>query len=1001
MMHPSEIERKAFDLMASSIRRHEFVNTWYFGDEEVKLPFEREAKPGDVFVFRTEVRIPKDGLRWFLKVCMEGNALLKVDGRCYAGIDDVHTYVPLKPGRHEIEIVATPLTMFGYHKWRFKFEYALLVGILWEPYVLAQRMLDLVSLIESADEDLRNALIKELSDILVRVRTVPSVTQITLLRMLWHDGGVGIKELKIGRFDIRDVRPDYMFLSAVYGFGILKGYVKDILKPERARYLREIDRVGDELGEALKRLRREFPKTGKAFAFGHAHIDAAWLWNYEETKRKVIRTFSTAVRILKEYNVSFAQSSAQYYEWVEEEEPELFDEIRRLVEEGKWIPVGGMWVESDVQLVDGESLIRQFLYGQRYFLKRFGRIARIGWLPDTFGFSASLPQIMRGCGIEVFATYKLLWNERNEFPYHAFVWRGIDGTDIVTHIMMSYKASMTAKSLYQQWKMYKNKYEAPFLLYAYGYGDGGGGVTWEMAEMQRRMNEIPKIPRVVRGDEEGYVNALKGCSDRLPVWEGELYVEAHRGTYTTNVHMKGLMVEAESKLRSAEIWSTIAEILGKMRYPKEEIDSLWKRVLLHQFHDVLPGSSIKEVYDVAIDDLRDVVRRAESIVERALKAIADGRILVFNDLPWERVETIELDGKTVIVRAKPMGWCEPKPETGWVQVREEDGRIILENEYLRAIINEDGELESLFDKENEREALRGKSNVLMAHVDTPGMWDAWDVNEDFLIQGKRLETLERARISRRDGRVCEVTVVKGYGNSKLVQRIRLKAKSRLLEFETEVDWKDKEILLKAWFNFNVHNWSAFYEIPYGVIERPSVRNTPWEQAKFEVPALRWADVCDGDYGVAIICTSRHGYTNWDSKIGLSLLKSPIYPNPWSDFGRGKFTYYLYPHRGNWFEGEVYKRAMEVWSPLRVVEGRGDGGSWSLLECDCIVSLKKGEDGGYVLRIVNPKNEEIRLELPFEAIETDMLELERGRRVREVVLRPFEIKTLLFEPRRRS
>ena len=995
MMQPVEIERKAFDLMASSIRRYRFVESWRFGKRNIKLPFEKSAKPDDVFVFRTVVEVPKDRLTWFLKVCIEGNALLKLDGQSYAGIDDIHTYVPIPPGRHEVELIATPLTMFGYHKWRFKFEYALLIGILWDPYVLAQRLLDLVSFIEVIrEEELKNAIMKELSDILVRVRTVPSVTQITLLRMLWHDGGVGIKELKIGRFDVRDVRPDYMFLSAVYGFGILKGHVKDILKPERAKYLREMERIEDELKRALSKLRKEFPKIGKAYAFGHAHIDAAWLWTYEETKRKILRTFSTAVSILKKYNVSFAQSSAQYYEWVEREDPKLFEEIRKLVESGKWIPVGGMWVESDVQLIDGESLVRQFLYGQRYFLSRFGRICRIGWLPDTFGFSASLPQIMRKSGIEVFTTYKLLWNERNEFPYHAFVWRGIDGTEIPVQIMMSYKASMTAKSLYQHWKMYKNKYEAPFLLYAYGYGDGGGGITLEMAEMQRKMNELPYIPRVVRGKEKDYVNELKSCKD-LPTWEGELYVEAHRGTYTTNIHMKEYMVKAESVLRSTEIWCSIAEMMGRIEYPAEELRELWKKVLLHQFHDVLPGSSIKEVYDRAIEDLKDVIDKAESLLNKALKEISEGKTLVFNDLPWERVELVRIGDREVIVKAVPMGWCEPEQVTGWVQVREEDGKIVMENEYLRAIINEHGEIESLFDKENNREALRGVSNVLMAHVDTPGMWDAWDVNEDFLIQGKGLETIEKANIVRADEKVCEVRVVKGYGNSKLIQTIRLKAKSRLLEFDTEVDWKDKEILLKAWFNFNVHNWSAFYEIPYGVIERPSVRNTPWEQAKFEVPALRWADICDGDYGVAIICTSRHGYTNWDSKIGLSLLKSPIYPNPWSDLGRGHFTYYLYPHKGDWFDGEVYKRAMEVWSPLRVVEGEKGEERFSLMECDCILTMKKAEDeDGYVLRLVNPSNDRIVVRLPFKAIEMDLLELEKGKEVEEVELGPFEIKTLM-------
>ncbi len=998
MMQPAEIERKAFDLMATSIREHFFIKNWKINGREEKLPYVVEAEAKDVFLLESEVEVPDDGLTWFLKVCMEGNGLLKVDGESYAGIDDVHTYIPLEPGKHRIEIEATPLTMFGYHKWRFCFEYAMLVGILWEPYSLAQRLLDLVSFIEELKEDdLKNAIMRELSSILIKVRSVPSITQITLLRMLLYDGGLGIRELKIGRFDVRDVRPDYMFLSAVYGFGILKGKLEDILKPERNFYLGEIERVEKELDEALKRLRVEFPKIGKAYAFGHAHIDAAWLWRYEETKRKVQRTLATTVRLLERYDATFAQSSSQYYAWIEERDPALFERIRELVEKGRIIPVGGMWVESDVQLVDGESLVRQFLYGQRYLLEKFGRIAKIGWLPDTFGFAASLPQILVKSGIELFTTYKVLWNERNEFPYHAFIWKGIDGSEIPTHIMMSYKSSMTAKSLYRQWKMYKNRHDVP-MIYVYGYGDGGGGITWEMVEMRKHMNELPYIPTVVEGVEDEYVREVSNLVTQT--WEGELYVEAHRGTYTTNMRMKELMAKAESTLRSAEIWASIAEMNSCFKYPAEELEQLWKRTLLHQFHDVLPGSSIREVYDDAMADLKDVINKAEEIANSAIRAIAEKNELclaVFNDLPWEREEVVELDGRELFVKAPPLGWAElgetEKPEKPEVTV--EGNSIVLENEHLIAVLNEKGELISLYDKDNDRETLKGRSNVLMAHVDTPGMWDAWDVNEDFLLQGIELECegyeLVESDLS------CGVRFYRSYGNSKLVQTVRLKARSKMLEFDTEVEWYDKEILLKAWFNFNVHNWTTFYEIPYGVVERLAVRNTPWEQAKFEVPALRWADVCDGDYGVAMICTSRHGYTNWDSKLGLSLLKSPIYPNPWSDTGKGHFVYYLYPHAGDWYDGEVYKRAMEVWSPLRFVKGESKSGrECSIIKCNALLIMKKAENGrNYVIRLFNPSRNELTVSLPFDCSECDLLEMKSRKTGRKINLKPFELKTLLI------
>ena len=1003
MMGLAEIERKAFDLMATSIRAYRFLNDWELEGKPVSFPYQREAEPKTLVVLSREIEVPNDGLKWFLKVCMEGNALVRLDGRAYGTIDDVHTYIPVRPGRHRLELVVSPLTMFGYHKWRFRFDYAMLVGIMWEPYVLAQRLLDLVSFIEVVEEsDLKEALKRELSNILIRVKSVPSIEQITLLRMLLSDGGLGIKELKIGRFDVREVRPDYTFLSAVYGVGVLKGKIEDIEGPGKEYYLGEIERTMDELEKSLQKLKRAFPKIGKAYAFAHSHIDAAWLWTYDETKQKILRTFSTVERLMRRYGITYVQSSAQYYEWLENLDPELFEKVRKYVGEGKWIPVGGMWVESDVQLIDGESLVRQFLYGQRYFIEKFGRPARLGWLPDTFGFSASLPQIMRKSGIEAFATYKLLWNERNEFPYHAFIWKGVDGTEIPVHIMMSYKASMTAKDLYKQWKRYKNKYEVPFLLYAYGYGDGGGGVTWEMVETMKHMNKVPYVPKLVKGTEEEYLSELQACRDDMPTWKGELYVEAHRGTYTTNLKMKKYMADAESVLRSAEIWNLLTERLGLREYPKEKLEGLWKRVLLHQFHDVLPGSSIREVYEEAIADLRDVIKEAEEIVETALSGIArrEGSRLVFNDLPWPRREVVELGGRYYLVEAPPLGWktFEPAEVSEGVEARVEGDKILLENEHLRAVINENGELVSLFDKERNREALKGTSNVLMAHIDTPGMWDAWDVNEDFLIQGEKLKTVERAEIVKSNPLIAVVRVVRGYDDSRVVQFIKLRKESRLLEFHTEVDWRDKEVLLKAWFNFNTHNWSSFYEIPYGVIERPAVRNTPWEQAKFEVPALRWADVSDGDYGVAVICTSRHGYTNWDSKIGLSLLKSPIYPNPWSDLGKGEFTYYLYPHAGDWFEGEVYKRAMEVWSKLRVHGEGGEKAEFSFMRTDAVVgAIKKAEEGdGYVIRLYNPSREELPVELPGECVELNLIETEAlGKVGRKVVLKPFEIKTVKF------
>ncbi|MCX8171495.1 MAG: glycosyl hydrolase-related protein, partial [Candidatus Bathyarchaeota archaeon] len=845
------------------------------------------------------------------------------------------------------------------------------------------------------------------------------------------------------RVDLRNPYGDYLYLSGVYGLGILKGYLEE----PNANYTSIGDakstskRIEDRLLEGLKKISEKHNKDGLILLAGHSHIDAAWLWPRSETIEKTLRTFSTIVRLAKEYpGFTFVQSSAQYYDWVEKLDPDMFKEIGRLIVKGKWIIVGGMWVESDIQLVDGESLARQFLYGQRYFLSRFGRSSRIGWIPDSFGFAGSLPQIMRKSGIKVFVTHKVIWNDTNEFPLHSFIWRGVDGTSIPVQILVtSYNESLTPASISRYWSKYKNKDVAPFLVYSYGYGDGGGGPTREMLEYVDLINFMPRTPRVAYFNENGYMEILRAHLEKLPTWSGELYVEVHRGTYTTNLPVKEYMARAEIALREYESIASIAEILKILHYNKEEIDELWKLTLFNQFHDVIPGSSIKEVYDDAISDLSRVIESSnKAFMEHAKRILARSQstsrgAAIFNVLPWRRRGIIKIgkdlgvlegaecqedvDGYYLYVEAPPTGYRfyryveEMRGGSEGVRVHERQDGILMENEHLSLKIDCNGNISSLRLKGGDLEILSAPSNRLVAHPDRPGRWDAWDVTDEFLTRGEELKIVGKPVVAARGPLVACVDVVKGVGASTIRQSICLYKDSPVIEVKNRITWREKSLLIKVWFETSLKSRKAVYDIPYGVIERSSLRETSWERARFEVPALRWAELYDDRAGLTLISPSRHGYSAIGNRIALSLIRSPVYPNPWSDLGEFETTYYIYPHAGNYSEANVAKVVQEKLFGLRVIEDVGsDEQEISLLnvEPETIVfgAFKKSEDGqGYVIRLFNPHREAKQVTMSFiaplsKAVETNIVEtetynelsIESGKTLR-IEMKPLEIKTI--------
>jgi len=1025
---PREVERRLLELLASTIVDFKPVDAWVHNGDEVRLPFFTRASPDEVQRFETRLSLPQlGGARWLLRVDISGNGLLIIDGEPYQGVDEQHRLAVLEPGEREVVLEATPRRLFGETPWFFAFMGSCLTAVLWEGFNLALSLLDALRLAHNRPE-----LMRALARAAEEVEVTPSVAQFYALFRTLYGHLVPESSPEYG-----GPRWDLAYVASVYGERVLEGALNDTPRPS----IREVV-------ETVERIKASLPRgspVGKVYLFGHSHIDTAWLWPFSETRRKIVRTFSTIIRLAKMgYHFTYVQSGAQNYKWLEEQSPELFEEVKRLVEEGHWLPVGGMWVESDTQLLTGESLARQFLYGQLYFKEKFGKKCRIGWLPDSFGFSAQLPQLMRKAGIEVFVTHKVMWNDTNEFPYHAFVWEGLDGSEVVAHVLVvTYNGALTASELAELWERFKQKGVAP-AIHSYGFGDGGGGPTFLMLERLKLLRRLPSLPELVEApSEEEYVEEMLRVRDRLPRWRGEIYNEFHRGVYTTNIRVKTLMARAEGEARWAEAASAAASLLGLMAYPREELRGAWERVLRCQFHDVLPGSSNREAYEEAYKDLEEAINTFARVSSAALRAIAEhvnaprGSIVIFNSLSWPRRMFVELpdssyalpdgrpaefqrtgSGYLVEVEVPARGYVTLVPgrgraAAGGAVVRAEDDGLVLENEVLRVKVGRDGSITSIYDKQLRLEYLASPSNVLRAHVDKPGSSDAWDVDRSAIESpGHPFEVAEEPRVIASGPLVAAVEYKLRFRNSTIRQRVALYRGSRLVELRTEIDWREKCYLVKAWFDLNVKPGVAHYEVPFGVVERAMVPRDQWDAAKYEVPALRWADFSDGEKGVAIIAPTRHGYSVKGSRVGLSLLKSPMHPNPWSDMGRSEVTYYIYPHPGDYRSARVYEKAYEVWSGAKVVVKERDGGSLppraSLLEAPhgvIVEALKAPEVGeGLVLRVYEAEGRErraaIRLATPLKVYETNLLEedpapIAEGSEI-PIRLGPFEIKTLLLK-----
>lgn len=975
---------------------------------------------GTTYFFRTELALPEQwvGGHIGLVFASGGEGLLRVNGKSYQGLDRNHTFVTLpqewgdRPLALEIELF-DPIP---------------------EPVDPLNRQAVIQPPISAVDSRL----------VLVNRPVQSLMYAVTVVR----DSAVLLPEQ-----DFRRTRLIEALYDAMDGFVALDG---------------EAIREGGVIAEIEQRLAARVKEIGGnaeglIHMIGQSHIDIAWLWPARETVRKASRTFSTIDTLMREYpEYRYAQSQPQLFAYLRDNDPELYERVKARIKEGRWELVGGMWVEPDLNLPSGESLMRQMLYGQRFYQEEFGVVSEIEWLPDTFGYCASLPQILRHGGVRYFMTTKLGWNDTNVFPHDLFYWVGIDGTPMLSYLNHGVNENTLPKDVHDHWQSYRQKAAHPEQMLLYGHGDGGGGVTREMLEYINRAELMVGQPSSEYGTAAAFFAGIEKARPQLPAWHGDLYLELHRGTYTTHGRNKRHNRKAEILYREAEVWNTLAAPAmpeARRREVQGVLRDGWKLILLNQFHDIIPGSAITEAYETSEKEYKEIFEKGNAGLQQGLEVLAgqvatagEGKpYIVFNSLGWARDAVVSISdhgfggsacaydehGERLTVDNAP--GSDGEEGTAWVRVPgvpafgyktiwlrseaagesgTEAGEKALngewETEFYRLAFNERGEIVSLWDKDAGREIVKPGESANRFHFyhDRPTLWDAWDIDNRYEQQpAGQAKLLESKLVA--GGAVRDVLRFRwSIGQSEITQDLILYHHDRRIDFYTKVNWNEAHKLLKVGFPIDVVTDKATYEIPFGALERPTHRNTSWEQAQYEVCGHRFADVSERGYGVSLLNDCKYGYDIQGSTMRLSLLRAPKWPDVTADLGDHEFTYSLYPHAGDWQSARTIRAAAELNHAPAVLAVEVHEGSLpsvhSLLgftgEHVVLDTVKPAEDGdGAILRLYESARGRERVELnwhrPYGAAylsnaleqELEPLRTDAGRI--ELDFAPYEIKTL--------
>ena len=797
----------------------------------------------------------------------------------------------------------------------------------------------------------------------------------------------------------------------------------DLRKIYSEEFYKSIEKAADYLKNEFYEKICDKNKSPVVNCIGHTHIDVAYMWTVMQTKEKVQRSFSTVLNLMKKYDdYIFMSSQPQLYSFLKENDPALYDEIKIRIKEGKWEPEGGMWLEADTNLVSGESLIRQIIFGKRFMKEEFGIDNNILWLPDVFGYSASLPQILKKSGITQFFTTKLNWNETNFLPDDVFEWEGIDGSVVYANLIRNYIGHINPDKVKKYWEDFKNKDLMNESLMTFGYGDGGGGPTYEMLENHKRLKYgIPGMPRTVIKKASEHFDYSQDAFYKnteeynRPRWVGEMYLELHRGTYTSMAKNKKYNRKSELLYQKAETLAIIDSVLLNKKYPENELRENQLNILLNQFHDIIPGSSIKPVYEVTDKEYAEIINNGYKLANNSISSITaslntKGGIFVYNPSPFTASDYIDIDGKIY--------YAENIPSHGWKVIKDSEastkikvGEKIIENDLIRVSFNDKYHIISVFDKELDKEIINKdcEANVLEAFEDFPKRYDAWEISSYYKQKKWIIDSVKDVKLLDRG-----IQITREYLDSVITQKIVLKPNSKRIDFNTTIDWKEEHILLKAAFPLDIRSNYATYDIQFGHIERPTHTNTSWDKAKFEVCAHKWADLSDDSYGASILSDCKYGYSAEKNILKISLLKSATFPNPDADKEVHTFTYSLYPHNGNLVNSFVIKEGYLLNMPLegyKIKEGNGllpDEFSIAHSNSDSVIieTIKKAEeDNSVIIRLYEAMNKKEKASLSTgfdfkevwlcDLLENNIKKLDHNGRDIFFDIGSFEIITLKF------
>lgn len=812
--------------------------------------------------------------------------------------------------------------------------------------------------------------------------------------------------------------------------------------------------------EELNQMEKKHPVT--VTCIGHTHIDVAWLWRLKHTREKCARSFSTVLRLMERFpDYVFLQTQPQLYAYIKQDYPDIYEQILERVREGRWEVGGGMWLEADCNLTSGESLVRQFLHGTRFIREEFGVESTYLWLPDVFGYSWALPQILRKSGFDTFMTTKISWNQFNRMPHDTFKWRGIDGTEVLTHFITTpgdweeansffytYNGMVTPMTVKGTWDAYRDKEVNQELLLSYGYGDGGGGVNREMLEMRRRLEDMPGLPNVKTGRADEYFQRLQEtveATDRyVHTWDGELYLEYHRGTYTSQAYIKRMNRKLELLYRETEYVSALAALLKSdwSVYPQEMLNKGWTIILRNQFHDIIPGSSITEVYEDSREEYAEAMSIGTAAWNEAAARIGTqqekGAVTVLNSASWERSDLVIIPGEKAAIGSI---WTDregnqlksqytdgrwiidaPKmPSLGMTTIHFNDqsqsnaaeeipfqleGRS-LKTPHYEIEWNESGQLVRVFDLDNRRNVLAASSrgNVLQVFEDKPIDFDAWDIDIFYQEKMREITDLVSVELVEKGPLAATVAFKWNFAKSTISQSMTVYTGSRRIDFSTHIDWQERQQLLKVAFPVDVRSTEATYDIQFGNVKRPTHWNTSWDWARFESVGHQWADLSERGYGVSLLNDCKYGYDIKDNVMRLSLIKSAIHPDPTADLGEHSFVYALLPHAGDWYAGGTVQEAWALNNPLTSYDGVPTQGTLSMFEFSATNvmadAIKKAEDGErLVLRIHEfagvRTHVDIKSDFKIRSLqECDLMERPIGDvEASNIELKPYEIKTFL-------